>query len=297
MNRNLAIVMVGGFLIAVLVAVLVQAGLSSKKKPPPVQEEPRVQIIVASKSLTTGAVLNDTNMRWQQWPQNAVFPGAVTRKDNKKPSEMLQGRLLRPVAAGEPIVDSALVKDSAGNFVAAALGAGMRAVAIEVNAARMAGGFIGPGDFVDVILTYEKRIIVDNEAGPHVAQMVRLNIDRVATETILQNVKILAVDQVARREEGKEVRVGKTVTLEVDMKGAEMLALAREMGNISLSLRQLGDDVVAVRDYGVITDERMTNISDEVYGEIRKIENTTSQETNIVRIYNGYVMEQHSVAP
>lgn len=297
MNRNIVIVLVGGFLIAVLVATLVQASLSSKKKSAPLKEEPRVQIVVAAKDLPVGAKLDDTSMKWQEWPQKAVFPGAVVRKENKKPSDMVGGRLRRAVAAGEPIIDSALVKDSGGNFVSASLGEGKRAVAIGVSAARMAGGFIGPGDYVDVLLTYKKKISTSSDEDPRITEMVELNIDKVATETILQNVRVLAVDQATKREEGKEVKVGKTVTLEVDMKQAEMLALAGEMGDLSLSLRRLGDDTVYKQDYEVTTDERMTHITDEVYGKMQAMEKTSSQNADIVRFYNGYVAEQRSVGP
>lgn len=297
MNRNLIIVLAGGFLIAILVAMLVQAGLNSNKETPvTVKEEPRVQIIVASKTLSIGAELSDENMKWQDWPENAVFPGAVVKKDaDSKPSDLVQGRVRRNLAEGEPVVEAALVKNNNGSFLAAALAEGKRAVAIKVDAQSTAGGFIGPGDYADIILTYRQNIRYEGDDNPAIDDMIELNIDKLATETILQNVKILAVDQATKRDEEKGPRVGKTVTLEVDMRQAEILALANEVGDLSLSLRRLGDDKFYERSYPVTTDERVTSIRDEIYKEAYQLENTTGQNANIVRIYNGYVMEQVSV--
>src|SRR5690606_27211124 len=101
-------------------------------------------------------------------------------------------------------------------FVAASLREGMVGVAVPIRAAQMAGGFVGPGDYVDVILTYSKRLRYQGVTDPAVLNMLALNMNRYATETVLQNVRVLAVDQSARRDDEKPVRVGKTITLEVD---------------------------------------------------------------------------------
>src|SRR5689334_23209060 len=121
MNRNVMIVLGGGFLIAVLVALLVQASLGSKKKQEPVKEEPRVQIVVAAADLPVGTELTEANIKYQEWPATGIFPGAIKREGDKKALDMVSGRLLRPLAAGEPVVKSALVKDTEGNFIAASL--------------------------------------------------------------------------------------------------------------------------------------------------------------------------------
>ncbi len=296
MNRNVMIVLAGGFLIAVLVALLVQASLSGGKEEPVVlKEEPKVQIIVASKNLKIGAELSDENMKWQEWPKNAVFPGAVLRKGDKKPSETLDGRLLRDIKEGEPVVKSALVPETQGNFLAASLGEGMRAFAISVNASSMVGGFVGPGDYVDILMTYKQTIRYNGPENVEITNMIEKNINKLATETILENVKVMAVDQTASRSDDDEkIKVGKTVTLEVDYKGVEVLALASKMGELSLSLRRLGDDGILTERPPVTTDARVTNISDEVYDEMTKI---TGQAAKIVRIYRGDVVEDISVSP
>lgn len=296
MNRNVMIVLAGGFLIAVLVALLVQASLSGgQKEQPAFQEEPKVEIIVAAVDMKIGAELTDENMKWQSWPKSAVFPGAVVREEKKIPSEMLAGRLLREIKAGEPLAASALVPDTAGNFLAATLDVGMRAFAVDVNASSMVGGFVGPGDFVDVILTYKRKIRYEGPENPEIDVMIEKTIDNLATETVLENVRVLAVDQTAMRGgEEEKIKVGKTVTLEVDYKEAEVLALASKMGDLSLALRRLGDETTVAVKPPVTTDARVTSIYDEVYENLLKLEDNTGNNAKTVRIYRGDVVEDVS---
>lgn len=291
MNRNIIIVLAGGLIVAVLVAVLVQAGLSGNKKVA-VQEEPKSMIAVASVALKTGDELNDTNMRWQTWPQNAVLPGAVIQKENKKPSEMISGRLRRDVAEGEPVVTSAIVDLGKGNFLAASLGEGMRAVGVNVKAASMVGGFVAPGDRVDVILTYKNKISFKSSTTSEQSKIDNLigkTISSLASETILQNIRVLAVDQEAKKADEK-VKVAKTVTLEVDRLGAEKLALAGQMGDLTLALRRLGDDNIAENKGPVVTDRNMTSIFQEIYEQVAQ--KGTGQNENVVRIYTGGTVQQ-----
>jgi pilus assembly protein CpaB len=297
MNKNMVIVLVGGFLIAVLVAVLVQASLGGKKKTVTASNAPASQILVAARDLPIGATLQDTDMKWQDWPADApLFPGAYKKKGSAKPTEVVSGRLKRSIAMNEPIVENALIKEGAGNFVAASLGDGMRAVSIDVNTAKMVAGFVGPGDYVDVMLTYKKNVKVSNINDPRVDEMVKLTLNNTASETILQNVKVLAVDQATKRDDSKgEGKPGKTVTLEVDPKGAETLALAAQVGQMSLALRKLGDTSIITERRPVVTDERVTHITREVYEKAHKM---AGQNSNVVRIYNGYnVVDQTTVSP
>ncbi len=295
MNRNLIIVLAGGLLIAVLVALIVQTSLSGKKKNAPVKEEARVEIIVAVKPLPTGTKLDDKNVKWVPWPKSAVFPGAIVREGDKKPQEAAAGRLRRAVAEGEPVTKTALVGEGAGNFMAASLREGMVAITMDVSAVRGVAGFIAPGDYVDVILTYKKKVsFKDMDDDPQVDNMIKLNLDNRAAETILQNVHILAVDQSSTRNEEK-IKVGKTVTLELSRRDAEVLIMARHIGDLTLVLRRLGDDKQYVRNYEIVTDERVTNITDDIYNQVLKIQNS-GEAADIVRIYNGASLSQVSVS-
>lgn len=285
MNKNVLIVLGGAVVVAVLVAMIVQISLGGKK--PEVIEEAKVQILVAANDLKIGEELRAADVRWQEWPQNNIFPGAVVRKDNEEEAgSVFTGRLARNVAKGEPMIKAALVGESGTNFVAASLEPGMRAVAIEVSASSMVGGFIGPGDFVDVILTYKETIRTDDD-DPRVKSMLELNLDKMATETIIQNVKVLAVDQTATRPEEDKIKVGKTVTLAVTAQDSERLALAQGMGDLTLALRGVGDDRYVVKEWKTVSDARLTSVGDEIFEEYEKLKKDAGIHSNIVRIYNG----------
>ena len=285
MNKNILIVLGGGGIVAVLVAMLVQITLGGKKTDPAVQEA-KVEVLVASKDLGIGRELKEGDMRWQEWPKSSVFPGAVIRIDDQTPEKALEGRLARDIAKGEPVVKSALLGQAKGNMVAASLEPGYRAMAIEVSASSMVGGFIGPGDFVDVILTYKESIRSEDD-NPRVAQMIELNLDKMATETILQNIKVLAIDQRTKRPDEDKIKVGKTVTLAVTSQDVERLSLASELGELTLSLRGVGDDLIVEKKWPTVSDARLTHMGDEIYDEYEKIKKEAGIDRNIVRIYNG----------
>lgn len=233
MNKNVMIVLAGGFVVAILVAVLVQASLGGKKVD---DKGPKIQVLVAAKDLALGTELEPADIKWQTWPGEKAFAGAIVRKEEQKAEEALKGRLIQKVSSGQPMLSSYVFKEGKGNVVAAMLDKGMRAVSIPVKAETMAGGFVVPGDFVDVILTY--KVSVDREQKSAETDLfVKSNV----SETILKKVKVLAVDQEASRAEDK-AKIARTVTLAVDTVGAEKVALASNMGDLTLSLRGIGDD-------------------------------------------------------
>ncbi len=298
MNRNIIIVLAGGVLIAVLVAVLVQASLNSNNTAPQPVEEAKVQVLVAANDLKVGEDLKPEDLRWQEWPKSAVFPGAVVKKDDMTAKDALVGRLNRDIAAGEPVLESSIIMESTDNL-ATILPKGMRAIAINVKADTMAGGFVGPGDYVDVILTYQAPRL-DTRHDKLAQKILENNIDKYASETILENIKVLAVDQMAQRDE--DAKVGRTVTLAVAPVEAEKLALSVEMGDLMLALRSIGDGQLITKKWPVVTDRRIISVLDEVEAEYLKKKaeineweaptdseniNTTGVNPSIVRIYNG----------
>ncbi|MES2729106.1 MAG: Flp pilus assembly protein CpaB [Pseudomonadota bacterium] len=264
------IVIGGGFLIALTVAMLVQATLGGKP------DETKIEVLVAARSMTTGAEVKPMDVRWQAWPEAAMIPNAIIRQENQKIEDVAKGRLKRDVSAGEPIVQQALTGDGKGNILANMLDPGKRAIAIKVSAESMVGGFISPGDRVDVVLTHQVRI---NDSARDAARSI---IDRHATETVLENVKILAVDQMARKD-GDEAKVGRTVTLEVDGSQAEKVALAGAMGDLSLTLRGLSD-ASAVSDVppAPTTDVQVSAVLQQV-AEVTRDSNGAG---NMVRVYS-----------
>ena len=149
----------------------------------------------------------------------------------------------------------------------------------------MVAGFIAPGVYVDVILTYKKRLSIGGDSQ-QVEDMVNRNIEDLAAETILENVRVLAVDQKAERDDDDKVKVGKTVTLAVSIHDAEKLALASEMGDITLAMRGVGDDATNEK-MPVITDARISSIDDEIYAEYERIKEESDLSSGSVKIYNG----------
>ncbi|MDB2682927.1 Flp pilus assembly protein CpaB [Alphaproteobacteria bacterium] len=286
MNKNILIVLGGAVVVAVLVALLVQLTLGGKEAPV-VQQEAKVQILVADKDLSIGSELKSGDLRWQSWPKGALFAGATVRKEKEAADEVYEGRLARDVAKDEPFTKISLVGESKGNFVAASLEPGQRAVAIEVSASSMVGGFIGPGDYVDIVLTYKQTIRPDKD-DKFAQQVVARNLDKMATETIVQNVKILAVDQFATRPEDDKIRVGKTITLALSVQDAERISLAQDLGALMLTLRGVGDDAIVQKSWPTISDVRLTTVDDEIFEEYSKNRgNGAGVNTDIMRIYNG----------
>lgn len=283
MNKNILIVIGGAFLVAVLVAMLVQVTLGGKKQE---TEEAKIEILVANANLGIGRELQPGDLRWQKWPKASVFPGAIVREGDKTPEESLSGRLARDIAKDEPLATSAMLAQSKGNLVAARLEPGMRAVTIEVEPSGIVGGFVGPGDRVDVILTYKMRVRAESDDA-RVQEMLERNLDERAAETILQNIQVLAVDQNAERPEENKIKLGKTVTLAVTVQDAEKLSLAADMGELMLALRGVGDESLIETSWPTVSDKRMTSITDEIFDEYKKIKKSSGDSGENVKIYKG----------
>ncbi len=278
MNKNILIVLGGGFLVALLVAVIVQASFGSKK-------EGMVEVAVATKSLKAGDSVGETTFRWQEWPKDSVSSGVVVREGDKKVMDIVKGKIRRDMSAGEPLLKAALSSAQQGNVLAAIMEPGHRAMAIKVSPESMVGGFMSPGDRVDVILTYQVKLSGDEK------DEAATRVDRHASQTVLENVKVLAIDQNARKEDDK-AKIGRTVTLEVDGAGAERLALVSQMGDLSLVLRALGDDTVAEKkDKTFTTDVEVSN----VLQELGKMKKNSGGKSDIVRVYNGQDVENVTV--
>lgn len=284
MNKQTMIILGGGLCVALLVALIMQAMLSpSEPQQPVIAQIETSRILVASKDLKIGEALTEESMEWKSWPDDAVFAGAINEDEIEvvEGQPALEGKLLRDVAAGEPLTRNVVAGESKGNFVAATLKEGMRATAIKVKAESSVGGFIKPGDQVDVIMTYDVRLPSDEQ----VREAAENVINKKAAQTVLEDLRVVAVDQEAK--ELEKASVARTVTLEVTPEQAELLALADSMGSLSLALRQLGDKTRRIGENGKLpvatTDVRMSNVMQELLGN----ENSSGTTRSIVRIYNG----------
>jgi pilus assembly protein CpaB len=220
--------------IIVLVIALVAGGiaalLASRSDPPPVEaptaQLDTVDVLVAGTDIGLGSAISGQELRWQTWPTASAGPTFIRKNERPDAINQLAGAISRqPFAAGEPIREAKLIFAKGSGYMAAILPAGMRAVSTEISAETGAGGFILPNDHVDVLLSRRDKD-VENPA---------------ISETILSNVRVLAIDQNVEEKNGQRVVVGKTATLELAPRQAETLGRARQMGTLSLALRSLVD--------------------------------------------------------
>jgi pilus assembly protein CpaB len=231
MDRKKLLLLVGALVVAIVTAMMARsmfAGASAPKaEAAAVPKGPKV--LVAQRVLPTGTIITADAIGFQPWPKELVKDAYFI--DGESDVSKLLGTVVRfPVTAGEPVTQGSLVKPGDRGFLAAALGPGMRAVTVPVSAKTGVGGFIFPGDRVDLVLTQT----VKAQEGEGLK----------ASETILRNLRVLATDQSTTQEtvNGKTVvRTFKTVTLEVTPKIAEKVAVAQTIGTLSLSLRSIAD--------------------------------------------------------
>ena len=195
----------------------------------PVQQFATVEVLIAKTDIGMGTAISAQDLSWQAWPEATTGDTYITKKSKPAAAAELAGAITRaPFTAGEPIRESKLIKaNGAAGYMAAILPSGMRAVSTEISPETGAGGFILPNDRVDVILSR------------------RANSDKVGhspiSETILTNVRVLAIDQAVEEKNGQRVVVGKTATVELSPRQAETLAQSRQLGTLSLALRSLLD--------------------------------------------------------
>lgn len=206
------------------------------------------EVLVLARNVDLGESLTQQDLRWQSWPREAVSRRYVTRDDSPSALEDFQGAVTRAsFAEDEPVNEQKLIRSDRGGFMSAVLGEGKRAVAIRISEETGAGGFILPNDRVDVINTR-------SQSGPGVGGG-----DRFVSETILSNVRVLAIGQTMGEEDGKQVAIGGTATLELTVGQAEAVALAEREGELSLALRSLADAApdAAAEEFGTSSTIRM----------------------------------------
>ena len=245
------ILVLGVALTAGIVAAYLASGPSDAPAPAPVVQTMRTsEVLVAAGEIPLGATVTPKELRWQTWPADNIAPGMITRADQPNAVADYGGAIARmAMIAGEPVRNEKLIRASQGGVMSALLPAGSRALAITVDnrGANTAGGFILPNDRVDVI-----RIIRD-EAASKVQ-----GADVFVSDTLLRNVRVLAIGQNIQERNGEKVVVGETATLELDPRQVEIISLAQRLGQLSLSLRSLQDtnktdDVVSRTDDDSLT--------------------------------------------
>ncbi len=222
-NRN-ALFIVAAIVVGLVAVILANAYFSGveERQQEVAQQENVTQIVVATQPLEFGTPLTTENIRLQNFPAGSVPQGAFLTIQQA----LGGGRVaLRPIVPNEPVLASKVSGSGGRAVLSANLAEGMRAVSIAVNAVQGVSGFVRPGDVVDIILTRQIR-----GEGASSQDLV--------TEVVLENIKVLAIDQTASESE-TEPRVGRTAVVEVDLRDAQKLVLSSRIGTLSLALRNV----------------------------------------------------------
>jgi len=235
MDVKKIVLLVGALVIAAVTAIMAK-NMFSGASAPQAQAAQVVQgpeVLVATRTLPVGTIIDAEAFRYQPWPQGLVQPAYFIRGEQNADPQTLIGTVVRnEITAGQPLTAGAVVRPGERGFLAAALGPGMRAVTVGVSATSGVAGFVFPGDRVDLVLTQE---VEGGGDGPPLR----------VSETIVRNIRVLAVDQRlnARDESGNQVaQTVATVTFEATPKISEKIAVAQTIGQLSLSLRSLADN-------------------------------------------------------
>src|SRR5712692_10252077 len=223
----LAVMLAGG------TALLARGWLASQKteaelKAAPVAlPAPSKSVLVSRADIKRGQILRPEDLVWQVWPEGGIDKNYVVLGGPKKPESFTGWVAKNPIGGGEPITEGRIIAPGNRGFLAAVLRPGMRAISVPVTITSGIAGFIFPGDQVDLMLTYTVPSIVLGAGFEHKA-----------VETVLRNVRIIAIDQRMESKPGEAVPAH-TATFEVTPKQSEIIALASKIGEMFLTLRSL----------------------------------------------------------
>ena len=263
---------------AVALALLVHGMVSKPKAPPPTvvaaapPAPPMTRVLVAKTNLGVGDRLSPDNMTWQGWPAaTALSPAYITdgvvttstappaiaamKQATRAVTDMtsgggpklqaMAGAIVRdPIYAGEPITAAKIIRSGDTSYMAVRLPPGTMAMSLPISVESAAGGFIQPGDRVDVMSTH-----ADTSKGGSGGMI---------TETVLANALVLAIDQHTEQPKAGASMIGATVTVEAPASSATAVARARTQGGLTLALRSYAD--IGGRTQGGVDDSHSVRI-------------------------------------
>ncbi len=249
------IVILAAAAVAAIGLAFVVRQMAAGHKPTPiqisqsVQQFPTTRVLTAAHDLPIGTRIAPADVRWQTFPAASVNPSWIVapagtpatpliphigpqaaKADTLPPAGMsvVSGAVVRQgFVAGEPIVQDKIARAGQGGYLSVTLEPGMRAVAIPINATTGVGGFVLPGDRVDVMVTH-KEGAGGASAGPTV-------------ESVLRNVEVLAIDQNVVVPKNAKALPGGSITLEVPADDVQALLGAEGRGDLTLALRSYAD--------------------------------------------------------
>jgi pilus assembly protein CpaB len=230
---TLAIILAGGtawltrnWLAAQRFANMAQSG-------PIMAPKPARSVLIARAALKRGQILRPEELIWQVWPDGALDKNYIELGGPRSPDSFAGWVVRNPIAGGEPIAEEKIIAPGDRGFLAAVLTPGMRAISVPVTVISGISGFIFPGDRVDLVLSYPVPSLTGSKSDGG-----GKDYEHKASQTVLRDVRAIGIDQ---RLDGKpgEAVVAHTATLEVTPKQGEIIALASEIGKVSLTLRSL----------------------------------------------------------
>lgn len=234
MNAVRIAILAAAAVAAIAVAFFVKQAMSGKDAAPQVvqveEQRPELRILAARGDLAIGARVSASDLYWQAWPPEAVSPGYVVENRGQTIEDFAGSVVRAPIGQGEPVTGRRLVQPGDAGFMAAVLSPGMRAVAVPISPETGAGGFILPNDRVDVLVTFDEE--TEGRRGGR----------NIVARTVVENVRVLAIDQVFGDGEGEENVIGDTATLELTPEQARAMSLAVARGEVHLVLRSLSDN-------------------------------------------------------
>src|SRR5580700_5602671 len=288
----IAVGLAGGTIILTRSWLAAQRAAEIAEASPLALPTPAKSVLVARYGIQRGQILKPDDLIWQVWPEGAIDKNYVLL--GTRTAESFAGAVARnTVAGGEPITEAKIVAPGNRGFLAAVLKPGMRAISVPVTVTSGISGFIFPGDEVDLLITYLVPVTAAASAGGS-------SYEHKASETVLHDVRVIAIDQRLETKAGEAV-VAHTATLEVTPKQSEIIALASEIGKLSLSLRSLvsvSAEVPAPADSRVSGAPPTVTIDSEVSPLLPKsLQGSDNSDAGVVTILRGGGKKEDLTAP
>ncbi len=264
-----------------------QRAAMAAQVPEPRPESLRTEVMVVKEDLPAGSFVKPEHLRWQPWPEGNLAPSYIV-KGTRELDDLVGAVVRTGISEGEPITDGRFVMPGDRGFLAAVLEPGKRAVSVSINATTGIAGLVFPGDRVDLILTHN---IPEEKGGKK--KMYR------ASETVLKNIRVLAVDQTVDDQTG-EPEVAKTTTLEVSPKQAEIIAVVTELGRLSLSLRSLAREEQADGDANpgsMVDDKPSFTLDTEVSLLLERPKQPKRPKGPVINVVRGLKADTVEVVP
>ncbi|WP_161539683.1 Flp pilus assembly protein CpaB [Paramagnetospirillum kuznetsovii] len=256
---------------ALLTGFLAKMWLDRQAQVRPAAEAAVTEVLVTAHDIAPGTVMSASDLRYEPWPNAVVTPRLMVRRPGEDLKAQVVGQVARrALAEGEPFSMAATFRAESAGVLAGILGPGMRAVSIAITNPTAVSGFVTPGDKVDVLLATDVSKTVDSTERKSGGALIM----RYAAETVLSDVKVLAIDQqIVRTRDGAAIQ-GKTATLEVTPKQAELVTTAGMIGNLQLVLRGLPGSTPAApaeeTDQIGFTSDTETSKALQVLGDFRQ---------------------------